>query len=210
MIERSKQFDKVAAALLKAQPNIDSALKTTTGHHGKFADLTEVIQVMKKPLNDAGILVLQAVDITRQADGTEGAIIITSLIHPVSQQFFSSNTPVLRQKKDDPQALGSGITYAKRYGLQAMGLLPSEDDDGTKAAKRLKDVPAPTDQELGVIEHICEDLPPKEGFVVNIKQITGIFYAKYQKYPSDLKLVKRTSKWLLDNYKDIDLYIPID
>ena len=30
---------------------------------------------------------------------------------------------------------GPGITYAKRYGLQAAFGLPSEDDDGNKAAE---------------------------------------------------------------------------
>tara|TARA_R110000744_G_scaffold55042_2_gene116511 strand:- start:298 stop:543 length:246 start_codon:yes stop_codon:yes gene_type:complete len=29
--------------------------------------------------------------------------------------------------------LGSGITYAKRYGLQSLYGLPSEDDDGNQA-----------------------------------------------------------------------------
>jgi hypothetical protein len=34
----------------------------------------------------------------------------------------------------DPQKLGSAITYAKRYALQALFALPSEDDDGNKAS----------------------------------------------------------------------------
>ena len=31
--------------------------------------------------------------------------------------------------------MGSGITYAKRYGLQSMFGLPSEDDDGNEASR---------------------------------------------------------------------------
>ena len=35
----------------------------------------------------------------------------------------------------NPQAMGSGITYAKRYGLQAAFGIPSEEDDGNAASK---------------------------------------------------------------------------
>jgi hypothetical protein len=34
--------------------------------------------------------------------------------------------------------MGSGITYAKRYGLQSLFGLPSEDDDGNKATEEKK------------------------------------------------------------------------
>jgi hypothetical protein len=38
-------------------------------------------------------------------------------------------------KKDDPQALGSSITYARRYSLQAILMINvEEDDDGNKAS----------------------------------------------------------------------------
>ena len=36
---------------------------------------------------------------------------------------------------ENPQKIGSAITYAKRYTLQAVYGLPSEDDDGNEASK---------------------------------------------------------------------------
>ena len=39
---------------------------------------------------------------------------------------------------DNPHQMGSGITYAKRYGLQSLYGLPSEDDDGNKAGEGKK------------------------------------------------------------------------
>ena len=38
-------------------------------------------------------------------------------------------------QKANSQAVGSAITYAKRYTLQSLYGLPSEDDDGEKASK---------------------------------------------------------------------------
>ena len=51
--------------------------------------------------------------------------------------------------------MGSGITYAKRFGLQSMLGLPSEDDDGNEASK-----PSPKVQTLAEAlgpTHVGED-----------------------------------------------------
>lgn len=47
---------------------------------------------------------------------------------------MTGRTPVLVKDPTDPQKMGSGITYAKRYGLQSAFGLPSEDDDGNSAS----------------------------------------------------------------------------
>ena len=44
-------------------------------------------------------------------------------------------------KYDDSQALGSAITYAKRYSLQAIYGIPSEDDDGNSNTHNPKVAP---------------------------------------------------------------------
>jgi hypothetical protein len=51
-----------------------------------------------------------------------------------SGESVTGRTPVLTKDNTDPQKMGSGITYAKRYGLQAAFGLPSEDDDGNEAS----------------------------------------------------------------------------
>ena len=37
--------------------------------------------------------------------------------------------------KDNPQKMGSAVTYAKRYGLQSLYGLASDDDDGNLASQ---------------------------------------------------------------------------
>ena len=51
-----------------------------------------------------------------------------------SGESVTGRTPILTKDNTDPQKMGSGITYAKRYGLQSAFGLPSEDDDGNSAS----------------------------------------------------------------------------
>ncbi len=156
---RSETLNKLAADLLKAQIEITFAKKDSTNPHfkSKYSDLSGVIETVKGPLNRNNITFLQIVT----TDGVE-----TVLLH-TSGEFISGVTPIkvvpeyqkresLTQKDkygsplkeiiegtayETPQALGSAITYAKRYGLQAIVGVPSEDDDGEKAMGRNNPTP---------------------------------------------------------------------
>lgn len=56
----------------------------------------------------------------------------TRLIHAESGQWISSMA-VIPLPKNDPQGMGSAITYARRYSLCAMLGIVTEDDDGEGA-----------------------------------------------------------------------------
>lgn len=139
MFQKSETMKELAIALLKAQKEISKAYKTATNPFFKssYADLTSVISAVKEPLNNNGIAFLQAID------ATEGGqpVIETILLHE-SGQYLSSRTPVFCSKPNDPQAFGSGVTYSKRYALQAMMGLPTADDDAEAAMSRNKKPPA--------------------------------------------------------------------
>jgi hypothetical protein len=64
-----------------------------------------------------------------------GRMFVKTIVMHVSGEVLTSRTPIVSQDLTNPQKMGSGITYAKRYGLQAAFGLPSEDDDGNKAAE---------------------------------------------------------------------------
>lgn len=134
-MQTSQTIQTITPAFLKAQKKIQSVIKDNSNPYfkSKYADLTAVIEACKEPLNMNGIAILQPI---------VGMTVETILIHE-SGEWFSSSTPVVCKEENNPQALGSAITYAKRYGLQSMVLLPAEDDDGNYAS-RSKDVD-PTD-----------------------------------------------------------------
>lgn len=90
----------------------------------KYADLNSVLEAVKEALNSNGITILQP-----HFSNERGDFVSTVLLHE-SGEWISSETRLEVAKKNDPQALGSSITYARRYGLQSLVGLPAEDDDG--------------------------------------------------------------------------------
>ena len=70
---------------------------------------------------------------TQEVDFDETRTFVrTVMLHTSGERI--SRTPVISRDANDPQKMGSAITYAKRYGLQAMfGIPADEDDDGNKA-----------------------------------------------------------------------------
>ena len=129
----SPTFAKLAAALLIAQKSIGAAKKDAVNpfFKSKYADLGAVMEACKEELNKAGITILQPVN---------GDFVDTVLLHE-SGEFLSSSTRIICAKPNDPQAQGSAITYARRYGLQSMVFIPAEDDDGEKAMMRTEEEP---------------------------------------------------------------------
>jgi hypothetical protein len=132
-MKTSKTITKIMPALLKAQIEIGSAKKDAVNPFFKssYSTLGEVMEVCKEPLNKNGIIVLQPSGITKNG----GEYIETILIHE-SGEFLTSRIKLTPAKENDPQAQGSAVSYAKRYALQAMLFIPSEDDDGEKAMAR--------------------------------------------------------------------------
>jgi hypothetical protein len=77
-------------------------------------------------LNESGISFLQPVRLTEH-----GVEIETVLMH-TSGEFYS-DTLLIPLARRDAQSVGSAISYGKRYALQSICGLPSDDDDGNAA-----------------------------------------------------------------------------
>ena len=113
--------------LLEFQKLGISIKKNSINPHFKneYADLNEVLDKVKKSLNERGVVIVQEPAsgglITRLRD-TEDETEVTSFV-----QFVNPT---------DMQKLGGAITYAKRYALIAMLALEDEDDDGNKASTK--------------------------------------------------------------------------
>jgi hypothetical protein len=137
-VNHSEQINEIAAALSKAQAVIAAAVKDKTNPHYKsdYADLASVWDACRKPLTDNGLSVAQA------ASTTDGRVGVTTMLMHSSGQWLSDSL-VMKPTKDDPQGVGSCITYARRYALAAMvGVAPADDDGNAASAKTQPDVVA--------------------------------------------------------------------
>jgi len=120
----------IATALLKAQKEMGTAKKDAKNPFFKsnYADLNSIREACMPHLNDNGIVVLQP---TAFIDGKN--FIKTILLHE-SGESIEALTEIIYSKQNDAQSQGSGITYARRYGLQSLVNVGAEDDDGNKAS----------------------------------------------------------------------------
>ncbi len=135
---------KLTEALVKAQSVMVPAKKDSVNPHFKsqYADLSSIIEAVRKPLTDNGLAFVQLLSGTK-----EGVTVLTKLMHVSGESIESSCwMPVAQQT---PQAFGSAATYCKRYALAAMlGVAAEVDDDGnaaTNVGKGAVPVPAGVD-----------------------------------------------------------------
>jgi hypothetical protein len=130
-VYQSESIKDLAESLSKAQGEIKHAAKAVNNqfYKSKYADLPAVIDAAKEALAKCGLSVIQYTDIAENGD----TVLITQLCH-MSGQWVRGWYPV-KPIKNDPQGLGSAVTYARRYAFCAItGVAAAEDDDDGNAA----------------------------------------------------------------------------
>ena len=132
-MDRSETLTELAPAFARAQATMETAKKDAVNpfYKSNYADLGEVWRVVRTAFGPEGLSVIQLPETAE--DGT--VTLTTTLMHK-SGEWLSGTMPV-RLAKDDPQGVGSGITYARRYALAGLcGVVAEPDDDGEAAMGR--------------------------------------------------------------------------
>lgn len=141
----SEAINELATALAKAQASMGPAIKGAKNPHfrSSYADLSSVVEAIREPFTSNGLAWVQAPSL----DADTGLVTVTTRIIHSSGQWVEASVSAMpgRGKADlSPQAVGSAVTYLRRYGLQAMAGVPSADDDGEAAMGRgYRPQPAP-------------------------------------------------------------------
>lgn len=119
-------------ALLEFQADPPVLTKNKAGHQSKYADLVQVNEKLLSKLNGLGVIFTSAP--TRLDDGQ--FVLEYELKHVASQTAKGGRYPL--KLSDNPQQMGSAITYARRYVLQSLTSVAAEDedDDGQAASGR--------------------------------------------------------------------------
>tara|TARA_R100001510_G_C7611586_1_gene174951 strand:+ start:434 stop:1048 length:615 start_codon:yes stop_codon:yes gene_type:complete len=135
----------IATALLEFHKTNPHAFEDKRNPHFKnqYASLESVIKTVRTA-SQFGLTFTQEMDF--EGDVT---FVRTVMMHS-SGDTRVSRTKIVSKDPNDPQKQGSAISYAKRYGLQSIFGLPSDDDDGEIANK---DGKPPTDPILEAIKN---------------------------------------------------------
>jgi len=130
--------NKLLEALSQFQADNITAKKTAKNPFFKsdYANLDEVIQAVNHGAK-YGLSFSQSIDYEITEHGTI-QFVRTNVYHKDCDSVLTSRCiiSVKGNKFDDSHAVGSAITYAKRYSLCAIYGLATEDDDGNANAKK--------------------------------------------------------------------------
>ena len=127
-MKSSETLSALAKALVSAQKDLKHAALDSTNPHfrSKYASLASIIDTVRPALAKHALAVIQVVQVEE---------VETVLVHE-GGEWISSSCKIVADKPG-PQALGSAITYARRYGLAALVCISAEeDDDGNGAEKK--------------------------------------------------------------------------
>lgn len=124
-------------AFLNAQRSFSAALKDSSNPYfkSKYADLNSVWEAVHEALHANGLTITQPIRINDAGQ----TVVITNVRYQNGELVETSECPVLCKSPNDPQAMGSAITYARRYSLASILGIVTTDDDGESAVNRKAD-----------------------------------------------------------------------
>ena len=117
---------KIYEKLLEAKKEIGKATKNATNPHfkNKYVDINALIETVESILLSKGLILLQPI---------ENGKVYTKIVDAESEQMIESFIDL--PTSGTPQAMGSAITYFRRYTLQSLLSMQAQDDDGQLASQ---------------------------------------------------------------------------
>ncbi|HHT7803015.1 TPA: ERF family protein [Streptococcus suis] len=132
IIELSKAFAKMQMELEQPLKNADNPF-----FKSKYVPLENVVDSITRAANKHGLSFTQF-----PSSDENGNVTVGTMVMHESGEWIEYDPICMKPVKNDPQAVGSVITYAKRYALSAIfGITSDNDDDGNEATQPGKTTP---------------------------------------------------------------------
>lgn len=131
-VDQSDELNELFAALAEAQKEITNAEADQDNDflNSKYASLAAVFNTIRKPLADQGLAILQ---FPVHSDDKAVALLDTYLTHKSGQYMVTRWSMPL--KDNQPQTIGTVMTYMRRYSVSAITAVAQWDDDAQSAQK---------------------------------------------------------------------------
>ena len=195
-MKEQTSISQFAKAFIEAQKEMGNATKESANpfFKSKYADLNSIREACLPALNKHGIAVLQPIV------QVEGKNYVKTLLLHESGESMECLTEIIFARQNDAQAQGSGITYARRYGLQSLVNVGAEDDDGNKASE------APKQQPIKNLPKIEDFINAEQGIELeNLAKQAGVDICKAYKIDKIIDLpfskFEKCKKALIDKIK---------
>lgn len=157
-IEMSLAINELATSLSAFQGQVEAVKKDAENpfFRSKYASLAGIMETIRKPLSENGLAVTQFPLPSGQ---------LTTILMHKSGQFIKA-TYSMNPKDGSPQALGSTLTYARRYAISAvLGIATEDDDDGNVASGKVEEKTAKDNPKVYTPTYkkgVVTDKPSKE------------------------------------------------
>ena len=135
--QANTSVSSIHSSFIAAQAEFGAAVKGAVNPHFKsrYADLSAVLEAVLPALNKHGLGLLYRVH-----DCDVGVRLEAVVIH-TSGEELSSGILHLPVAKNDSQAVGSALSYGKRYLATGLFSLQTADDDGHAATASMRAAP---------------------------------------------------------------------
>lgn len=162
----SESIKELAAALAKAQGEIGHANKDrlNPAFKARYADLASVLDACRDALATNSLAVMQPVSVA------PGIVSVTTRIVHASGEWAECTIDIAPADMR-AHAIGSAITYGRRYGLSSMVGVAPDDDDGNAASSHAKQWP---DDVANALAAIGRDFPERHAEALTAAATGGI------------------------------------
>jgi len=129
-MKHSENVKDIATALAKAQGELHNPNKDKEGYNYKYADLGQILDIVRPVLSKHGLSVSQFLSTH------DNAVVVETMLLHESGEWLSNELklPYMEGKgMNAAQSIGSVSTYGRRYSLAAIVGLAQEDDDGSSS-----------------------------------------------------------------------------
>jgi hypothetical protein len=186
---QSESIGNLALAMSKAQGELHDVYKDKKGYGYNYADLSSVLEITRPVCSKYELAVVQPC-----TSDSASVTVTTRVMHSSGEWISSSLTLPLTVGKGmtHAQAIGSCITYGRRYGLAAMMGVSQTDDDASSAttidAERIETISASLVEALkkkilesgADIEAVCKS--------VNVSRLCDMTASQYNRVSQQLDI----------------------
>lgn len=139
-MKKSETLTEFSKAFAKTQQEMKQPLKDANNpfFKSKYVPLENVVEAITESASKNGLSFTQF-----PSSDVDGNVTVGTLVMHSSGEWIEYDPIRMKPVKNDPQSIGSAITYAKRYALSAIfGITSDPDDDGNEATQTKKQAPA--------------------------------------------------------------------
>lgn len=147
--------------ILKIQSEIGVLVKTETNpfYKSKYMDINGLLEQLLPLLERHKVVVSQPLGVH------DGKNTLETIVVDAENNETLAHGMIYLPDIQDPQKMGSAITYYRRYSLQSLFLLRAEDDDANNASGNVKKPEAKN------VDEFMKDLQPTDEEVIQWQEL---------------------------------------